>query len=99
MQYLFREASFKGKIIRYIRAVNFDSDGLDLAPVNQLVALQRHIEHREPDTLVVVMAGRSSTVSSNTNPVLIEYSKLFPRQRDEYYKWQLMEYNNAELTP
>ncbi|MDF7810939.1 hypothetical protein [Hymenobacter sp. YC55] len=92
MRYEFREVTYKGKTIRFIKAVNFDSDGLVTGPINELVEIQEHIERTEPNTIVVAMIGRSDTAVSSTNALLSEYYQLHPRTYDDYYAWHIGEY-------
>jgi len=71
-------------------------NGNEPGPVDELGKVRDHIERKEPNTIVVIMVGCSNTISPITNPILAEYTHLFPRQCDEFYKWSEAVFNEAK---
>jgi hypothetical protein len=77
-----------GKIVRYIKAYGIDSDGFELAPVDGLAKVAQRIEKEEPDTIVIIMAGYSGTISNwPVNDFTKGFDRLYPRALDGYYEW------------
>ncbi|GGG33307.1 hypothetical protein GCM10011378_07180 [Hymenobacter glacieicola] len=87
MQYEFRDVVHKGKTVRYIKSVGFNSDGYSLAS-EEMLRLGREIQLASPDIVIVLMVGNGSTLAEDTK-FLAEVTKLFPRKYDEFYKWQV----------
>ncbi|MVN78831.1 hypothetical protein GO988_21070 [Hymenobacter sp. HMF4947] len=96
MHYEFRDVGFHGKIMRFIKPFNFNSDGPESAPIDQLIKIGEAIEQAEPDTIVVIMFGQGSTGFNHKIPGRVEFmSEFWPSYRrlpDDYYKWDSAEF-------
>jgi hypothetical protein len=91
MDYLFREVGFEGKMIRFIKPLNFDSDGFLMSPVNELNEVAKEIERQEPTTIVVIMGGLGSTIVAKSQTKRADFMKRFwqsyQRMPDYCYEW------------
>jgi hypothetical protein len=95
MHYQYREVGFNGKMIRFIKTVDFDSDGLESAPISQLNEVAKQIEQEEANTIVVIMIGRSSTAVTSSQgdrgALLRNFWNNYQRLPDDYYDWEVAE--------
>jgi hypothetical protein len=95
MHYQYRDIGFEGKTVRFIKSLNFNSDGLEIGPIDQLYKIATAIEQTEPETIVVVMLGRSdiSVNRSNTDwaHFMAKFWRSYRRLPDDYYEWDSAE--------
>lgn len=87
MRYLFRDVTYQGATIRFLKHPAYDSDGSEVVPISALLPVASYIEGTHPAIRVVLMAGCSSTVTPHIK-FLTAYHRVIPRQSDEHYQWQ-----------
>lgn len=59
MRYQFRDNTYQGKTVRFIKACNVDGDGLDIAPVDDLHLISTKLREQNFDLAVITMSGHS----------------------------------------
>ncbi|WP_324675091.1 hypothetical protein [Hymenobacter sp. GOD-10R] len=87
MRYQFREESYQGRTIRFIKALGVNSDGLAMAPA-YVMNVMKYISTKDPDIIVIGMIGYSGTSSSTSDAFTAAFLKQYRRLPDHYYAWK-----------
>jgi hypothetical protein len=96
MHYLFRDVAYRGKIIRFVKPLDIDSDGCRIATnIAEMQILSQYIEYSELNTIVIALLGRGIIGCSNEDkrkgPVLQAFHQEYQRLPDKHYEWKVAE--------